>query len=683
MDRGRLVSAVGPLAARSLAALPAAALLAVTLGLGAGCGKVPISDIEAAFTLADATWFEQEQTLFVFYRVEAQQGLGAQSQLELTYTTDDFALPWTALGKLTPVHTHLPVDCGVNGRCGSLSLPVAKAPRAIGLRLRYHVDGALALDAETNVNLIRAGPPYSNRSLLVYGVFDQTNRRVQWRARHTFPTLRNQEVEALGLRRSLRIEGPGYGDIGRQSGNPYGYGFAADCPAGLGPLGWLEVQTQDRAAFAPETLPLAASTAPVVCARATVTDATGTFTAPALARKNPQVAPAFPTLRSPVKSDTAIGYLLRPCHRTISAEHRAMQTQRLLLGDAELCIDDWQTPGFSTRLAAKLRAQIDLVRARGNDMVLSLALHHDDTTGQLEGLVEQALAQILPFERDKTSPRVSGALVFDSYAYSMVRTDLQRLVLWCPANLPGSDLDQLPTNAQRSCPIQPDLPELSLGPFAFSNLPILPTRDQYLTFIGKYSDGQAGTMKQLTFLAPERTPVSDNVPVGNFGIATFFNDELLTASPADAFSYCAATGTAANVAFRLPGSASPQPVPALPRFHATSPAPQYQLGLFWDFPFLLRLQYEIVIAGAASAYSLTVPFGLGVSSQAYYGASLWQAQSFDLSAVLLQCTRFCAEPTFDSAGVYQVLAPFDGVYQTQCYRPLYPAPGDGGFPLDP
>ena len=550
MHRGRLVSATLPLAA---------------LVLTAGCGKVPISDIEAAFTLADATWFEQEETLFVFYRLEAQQGLGAQSQLEVTYTTDDVALPWTALGKLTSVHTHLPVDCGVNGRCGSLSLAVAKAPRQVGLRLRYHVDGALTLDAPTNLNLIHTGPPYSNRSLLVYGVFDQANARLQWRARHTFPTLRNQEVEALGLRRSLRIDDPGYGDIDEQSGNPYGYAFASDCPANQTALAWSAVQTQDRAAFAPESLPLAASMAPVVCARATVTDAKGTFTAPALARKNPQVAPAFPTLRSPVKSDTAIGYLLRPCNRTLSAEQRAMQVQRLLLGDAEICIDDWQTPGFATRLAARLRTQVDLVRALGHDMVLSLALHHDDTSGQLEGLVEQALEQILPFERDKTSPRVSGALVFDSYAYTVVRTDLARLVLWCPANLPGSALDQLPTNAQRSCPIQPDLPELALGPFRFSNLPILPTRDQYLTFIGKYSEGQAGTMKRLTFLAPERTPVSDNVPVGSFGIATFFNDELLTASPADAFSYCASLSTTANVAFRLPGSASPQPLSALPR----------------------------------------------------------------------------------------------------------------------
>ena len=33
-----------------------------------------------------------------------------------------------------------------------------------------------------------------NRSLQVYGVFDETNSWVQWRGRHFFPTVRNQEA---------------------------------------------------------------------------------------------------------------------------------------------------------------------------------------------------------------------------------------------------------------------------------------------------------------------------------------------------------------------------------------------------------------------------------------------------------------------------------------------------------
>src|SRR4051812_29272765 len=86
--------------------------------------KVPVVDIHAAFTLADATWFEEEQTLFFFYTVQAEQGLGPDSQLEVTYLTDTFEQPWTPIAELPWVHTHVPVDCGETERCGSFSLAV-------------------------------------------------------------------------------------------------------------------------------------------------------------------------------------------------------------------------------------------------------------------------------------------------------------------------------------------------------------------------------------------------------------------------------------------------------------------------------------------------------------------------------------------------------------------------------
>jgi hypothetical protein len=82
----------------------------------AACGKEPIVDINAGFTLADAAWFSEEQTLFIFYRVGAEQGLGAESQIEISYRTDDGEVPWTPVSELTPVHTHVPVDCGSKAR---------------------------------------------------------------------------------------------------------------------------------------------------------------------------------------------------------------------------------------------------------------------------------------------------------------------------------------------------------------------------------------------------------------------------------------------------------------------------------------------------------------------------------------------------------------------------------------
>lgn len=661
------------------------ALLIVMVVASSACGKVPLTDVHAEFSRADATWFADEETLFVFYRVDAEQGLGTESRIEISYRTDGRDEAWTPLAQEPSVHTHVPVDCGAQSLCGSTSLHVAREPREVGIRLRYHKDGEMSLPADVMFHVVGSGPPHTNRSLVVYGVFDGSNTRVQWRARHQFPALRNEEVQALGLRRFFRVAEPGYGDIGPQlPDNPYGYAFAATCPEGLTPLAWPPLESSERAAFAADTVPVAASAAPGVCGRATVLGGRGTFEAAAVARKNPEVRPAFPSLHSPIRTNTEVGFVLRPCTRTISEAHLAMQEQRLLLsGATEICLDGWQAPGFADVIASRVRARIEEVRAQGADMVLALALHHDDTTGKLAALLEQALEEILPFERDKSSPRVSGAFVLDSYGYSAVRSDVRSLALWCPANGPD-DLGQISDAAARSCPLMPDIPELKLGPFSFSNLPILPSRAQYVSFIAKYSDAQAGKTKSLVFLAPERTPISQNVPLGDYGVATFFNNEAITASPEDAFSYCASGDKNVQaVVFRTAAIPAPQPLQVLPEEHEAAPQGAYSLGLVWDFPFLARLDYEVVLAGAASAFSLTVPFGVSTSSQAYYGTQLWLASDLPLSSTLLQCTRFCDHPTFDSAGVYNVGARFRAAYLNQCFRPTYPAPGDGGFPHDP
>jgi len=652
----------------------------------ASCEKVPITNIQAQFALADAAWFEEEQTLFIFYRANAEQGFGPDSQVEVSYRTDDVEQPWTPLSQLGTVHTHVPVDCGSTGRCGSASLHVERVPRQVAVRLRYHRDGEMALTPRTRLNIIGKGPPHTSRSLVVYGVFDENNTHVQWRARHQFPTLRNQEVQELGLRRTFRIADPRHGEVAPPpAGNPYGYAFASACPEALTPLGWAPLETSMRATFGGDALPLSASTSPAVCAQATVTDAKGTFEAVALARKNPEVRPAFPALHSPIRTNTAIGFLLRPCNRTISKPHQSIQVQRLLLAGApEICIDNWRATGFAAELATRFRARIDEVRAQGRDMVLTVALHHDEPSGQLADVIEQALELTLPFERDKSSPRVSGAFVFDSFAHTLGRAQLKSLVLWCPANLAVEDLDQFSDQSQHSCPLLPELPDIKVGPFRLNNLPILPTRAQYLRFVEKYSEAQAGQMRELRFLAPERTPISENLQVGDFGVITFFNNETLTAEPGDVFSHCRSGDPRASyVVFRSPLSPDPFPLEALPELHEEAPQPAYALGLRWDLPFLTRLQYEVFIAGAASAYSLTVPFGIPLKNQTEYGAEMWLEDEFPLDTTLLQCTRFCDHPTFDSAGVYNVTQSFRANYLNQCYVPRYPVPADGGFPHDP
>ena len=665
------------------------------------CNKVPIVDINAGFALADATWFEEEQTLFIFYNVGAEQGLGDNSQIEVTWRTDQEFQDWTPIQNLIPIHTHLPVLCGPNTLCGSTSVKVGQVPRQVGVRLRYHKDGALTLQAPLTFNIIGAGPAWTNRSLIVYGVFEETNNTVQWRARHQFPTLRNEKVQMMGLRRKFRIEGVQYGDVVAPPGNPYGYAFWPTCPAGLTPLPWAPLETSNRAIFDSNRLPIAASTAFGVCAHAVVTDAKGLFGSAALARKNPEVHPAFPSLRSPIKDNVEVGFVLRPCMRDISKEHLEMQVQRLLLeGAPEICIDDFKNPNFPNVLAARLRLKIDAVRANGKDMVLALAVHHDDTKSELGAQIEKALEQLLPAERDKSSPRVSGAFVFDTFKYAISSPAMRALVLWCPASIDATDLDKIPDNAQRSCPLLPDIPDLVLGPFKFGQLPILPTRPQYLTFIKKYSVAQAGRTTGLSFVAPERTPLSQNIQVGDFGVATFFNNEIFSAEPTDRFSFCASGDPRSSVVvFKSPLFAMPLPLSTLPDFQQIAPSMTYEIGLFWDFPFLTRLNYQVVVGGAATAFSVTVPFGFSSVDKKYYGTELWQPGpgadggtandagtapgTFPLSNTLKQCTRYCDHPTFDTAAVYNVNAPFDPAFKAVCYTPRFPEPPGLEFPLDP
>lgn len=659
------------------------AMLCASLTALGGCDKVPIVDINAAFSLADAVWFEDEHTLFVFYQVGAEQGIEPQSLIELSYRTDAEAFPWTPLASIHPVHLHVPVDCGSKQRCGSWSLKLEHVPRDVGLRLRYHPQGSVVLPTNAALSVVATGPAYSNRSMVVYGVFDETNTHVQWRARHTFPNLRNEVVEGFGLRRKFRISDATSGDVPMQlSDNPYWYA-ASEC---LGTaLGNAPLETFDRAIFEPAELSVLLSTHSTVCAQSRVTDGKGSFDAIAVARKNPEVRPAFPVLRSPVRSVNRVNFLLKPCNQTISNQHLVMQEQRLLLTEspaATICLDGWQSSGFAASLSSQFQAAINATRTQGSDMVLTLAFHHDDETGQLAAVLADALARVLIPERDKSTPRAVGAFVFDSYGRMLPRSELLPLVLWCPAiNIP--DLDVIDSVSERTCALVPDTPDLLLGPFQFSTLPVLPTRLQYLNYIRKYSEAQAGSIKKIDIWAPQLTATSINFPIGDTGVATFFNNEIITPAPSDALSYCPPldSNQLPVLVFRTPTNGGL--LESLPEVHLAAPQPAYALGLVWDSPFRLHVTYETVLGGSLNAFGLSVPFGIRNTATKDFASSIWQVESFDLSAVLKQCTRFCDFPTFDSSGVYQVNAPFRSTYGSRCYLPLFPKLSDGGFPSDP
>jgi hypothetical protein len=654
-----------------------------------GCEpKVPVIDVGAAFTIADATWFEDEQTLFVFYRIDAVQGLSEFSQVELSFLTDDVNQEFTPLSSFAPVHIHEPVGCGVHTLCGSYSVRIEEVPREVQLQLRYHRDGLMTLAAPLAFQALASGPAHTNRSAIVYGVFDGDNTHVQWRLRHQFPAIRNEDAEALGLHRELTIAPPRHGTLApvvaaELATNPYGYGLSGGCPPDFIPLNVPELQTTDRAIFDGNELPLVVSDRAHLCAQATVTDAIGTFTTSALAQKNPETEPAFAALQSPVTVNTPLRFMFETCNDIVSERHRQMQLQRLFLSESDvICIDDFASDGFVDRIARLFEDTIDAVRPDNNDMVLVIGLNRADRNGAAAARLEEALARVVGEENDKSSPRLSGAFVYDSAPYSIRFELVSRLVLWCPSEFGGDDLDAVNDASLRSCAVQAGQ-EIELGPIRITSLPILPTRRQYETFVDRYSENLVGTMDSLTFRAPSRTPLSTNLFLEGFGVLTFLNNEAITAEPDDAFSICPATdGFSAVVAFQT-DEIPPQPLVNLPLVQQQLPQSRYQLGIVWDSPFHLRLDYVSSLAGAGTVQGFTIPFGLNSPASVALGYPLWEVDSIDLRDVLLRCNRFCTHPTFDSAGVYNVQSLFSTFYANACYRPLYPRVGDGGSPLDP
>lgn len=683
-------------ARRVMAVVGACLAFCLSLGLGgAACEpKVPIVDIGANFAIAEVTWFEEEQTMFVFFRVNAEQGLSDASQIELAFVTDDENVPFAPLASFPSVHEHVAASCGRHTFCGSASLRVQSPPRNVRLRLRYHRDGALTLDAPVSFQQVLTGPAHTNRSAIVYGVFDSANSSVQWRLRHQFPTIRNPEATVLGLRRRFSVDDVVHGDISDTGvgvldvapDNPYGYGLlGAACPTTFAPLALQPVETSERAIFSPDTLGLEVAPSALLCANSTVSDATGDVVITAIAQKNPQVQPAVPELRSPIRPTTRIGFFFELCAtEIIDEDHRQMQLQRLLLDESDVhCVDDFRTDGFVFRLAEFLQERIDLTRVDGDDMVLVMGLQRADRETLLPVLLEQALSLVVDEESQKSSPRLAGGFVFDSAAYTPGDALVSRHVVWCPSGFGGTDLEGIADGPVRSCAVQLDS-TIVLGPLSVSSLPILPTRRQFRTFVDRFSVDQAGTMRTLTFRAPIRTPVSVDVPFAEFGIATFFNNEAVTADVGDSFSFCA-DDAAGSVVFMGPPEISAEPLPLafLAELHATLPQARYPIGLAWDSPYLARFRYNAVAAGAVTVADFTVPFGLSSPAEVFEGSAVWFEESFDLRKVLLRCDRFCAHPTFDSAGVYNARTLFRDAMRNQCYRPRFPNRDDGGFPDDP
>lgn len=664
-------------------------LAAITQGT---CAKVPLHHSEPLFQLAEGSWFADEQTLFVFYELSIAKGHSPLSQVEVRWTTDSGTEPWKPLSAIENVHPHVEASCspGIT-HCGSVSPRVQLRPRDLELRFRYHPAGALTEDTIPALNLVDGGAGSPSRSAHIYGVFDSQNRFIQWRSRHNIPGLRNNQVTALGLRRWFRVTDFHIGDwpsalpnpaniaVGN---NPYLYGSLPSCDSLATP--WATestVETTARASFLSDRLPDSVAAAPMVCGAAEVIDGKGLYTAAAIARKNPDVEAPLTELRTPIAQAIPLCSVLKSCAAPANSVHLAMQQQRLLCTNlTEICLENLAGLGDQTGLEQIFLSQASGSRTPGQDSLFTVIVHHDDATGVLQNSVEKALGQVLTLERDRTTPRVVGAFVFDSWPHRMTDDEALLSTLWCPAPTLGED--DLPDLSSDTCRVVPDL-GIQLGPLSLRVLPILPTRDAYTTFLRTRSDSDTGRMTALNFLAPLRTPLSLNAYEADGSVSTFFNSDTIPLTAGQVLSYCPMANEGWPFVFRTASESTTRSLHSLAA--ATLETDEVvELGLRWPFPYFVRLTYQVTLSGAVTAFSASIPFRQSAANSTEAGIELWSRASFPLAPLLKRCTRFCAHPTFNATGAYEVRRLFTTSYRGDCYQPSFPNPAaPEEFPYDP
>ena len=379
-------------------------------------------------------------------------------------------------------------------------------------------------------------------------------------------------------------------------------------------------------------------------------------------------------LRSPVEDATPIKFYLAPCQRTISASHARMQRQRLILEDIDTyCIDDWQTPDFVERLTRTLRDAVNAERRNGRDMVLAIALHRDESAigdlveSAVGAVVTPELTRSTPVGRGicvrqlvpPTGRRVIanvGLVVPDGTerrpcGHPSVRR-LGGVLCLARRSQPGARPFQFGV-----LPILPDRPSylrfvdrysereagnmkrlfyrvpaftptsrninlLDFGVATFLNNEVFSAEaEDAFSYCGEGgldrvvfrsrqleddvvrqqfcpADGTSPLPLPIPEPSPEPSPGTQ--PGADAGSSPVTSDG--GTAPVD--NSTAEPGTCDLIQFGF------IPIAALPTWHNTFPETLYELGVAWEFSFLIRLEFSSFLAGSVSAFSASVPFGV-------------------------------------------------------------------------
>lgn len=659
-------------------------------GLAGAClPKQGLHKQELSPIVWQAYWFAEEQTTFFFYELKSNVPLGQRGQLqirpgELSEHQDSGkgVDGWYQLQDLKLVHEHSTVACGDDVICGSFSLRTS-IPRPVRLRYHYVVDGGLVSEFTFYPKTVR-GEGSLGRSLVVFGSFDRDNRWQRWQARHRFPDFSHEAAERLGLRRSFSVREFALvrSSLALAPQYPFGYGQAHLCESGP----TLSLGSAPESASAPfwllEDLGKDLDEASGVCATVRVRDARGDYDAPGLALKNPEVATVTEQLHLTMTLTKTVSMIFKHCGEHQDQGYLDLQKSRLSLAADHLehCLEQHDEKSLATLIDEELGA---LYAAGQRDLSLVFILHY--TSPELRQRVQQTFATIAAaVSNADIYPYVSGLFIYDSYPSLSKETLTQWRTMWCPSlTLPRQNRDDVrldtDVNSFPSCSFMPA--GLKLGAVELKFSPILPSYDAYQDLDAEQKDIRSTRLK---IYGPAQVVRDGRLIMQQHaqgGIGVFHPEDIISAAAAERYSYCHKHDASSRLAFRrvtsgAPDIEGPSALISLPKSHRERRANEvYQLGVLFDLPLLMVLDYEVQAAVGPRNMTGILSLKAKVNNTDWIASPLSFAEGrFAVGQALKVCRRYCEHPAFDAAGVYEFNSRWDEVYASKCYEPQIPQP---------
>jgi hypothetical protein len=652
-------------------------LIMLTLVLAAAaCRKVPLRDDAGSISHGSIHWFENEKTAFLFFSIaEAPERLTdpvyEYSWVGQTKDGGTVSFPLTEIDLSSAVHEHALVSCGGGAVCGSFSFPAEYQLVSAFFQFRYDRSSDQALQTALSPFNHAAGSTADAYSALLYGVFDKDNGHTQVRVHHNFGTPASDEIARFGMTRRFQVSDPVLfepADADTIDEHRETVGSPLMFPASFCQGAGAAAKHFTGDSYWQDTLLDPATGARGACFNTRYLDRNSKPVLEAdlasYAFRNPEVADSTLSFRTPLVPVNEIPVFVKVCDDEPSAsgmiDQEFLTYQKFILGmvnrPEDLCfriggMTDFKQD-FEKHIADRLVAA-KTANQTGGDFMFIVLLHEkfSEEFLVLQGIVADALTSAVKTEELYVSPRLVGSMIYSGSTHFTPSANQRKYITWCPQELLAGFFD--PLLGSQNCVTSPS-GDLDLTVINFvAPMGALPSLADYKRYVKEYGDAGLARNPDLAFYSPL---LSANSQVEVESRITFFDSQRFSLAAGEYAKVCSERLDRAVTSFYVRTPDQPKSIESIPLFDMNASwlsddaQGEYRIGIEWEFPYWGGIEYTSALTGKVVT---VVPFQRSFKSYEALGDPKWQTETWNFGKYVQKCSKYCDNPAFDEAGIYQ------------------------------